>query len=150
MSFVIILPAILSKTAISYDSLMNVIQELKERLSEFQGFKVEETNNRIEVIPTAEDGFNVSLEIKDNNYMVSYDAWHEHFQDADEALKTFMFGLSGGCRLKISYAGKQPVRWLLETKDRSQWVTHGIAAQGPIFYPFWKRKSVRYLSNTIV
>lgn len=129
---------------------MNVIQQLKERLSEYQGFDIEETKNRIKVIPIAEDGFIVSLEIKENNYMVSYDAWHEHFQTSDEAMNTFMFRLSGTCRLKLSYAGEQPVKWLLETKDRTQWVTHGIAAQGSIFYPFWKRKSVRYLSNDVV
>ncbi len=95
---------------IRYDSLMNVIQELKERLSEHQGFKVEETKNRIEVIPIAEDSFNVSLEINESNYIVSYNAWHENFQDADEALKSFIFGLSGACRLKLTYAGIKPIR----------------------------------------
>ena len=86
----------------SYYSLMNVIQELKEKLSEYQGIKFEESKNRIEVFPATGDVFNVSLDIDEDGYIVWYEGWHGHFQDADEAQKSFMFGLSGACRLKVS------------------------------------------------
>ncbi len=76
---------------------MNVIQELKEQLSEHQGIKFEESNNRIEVFPSTSDGFNISLDVDEDTYIVSYEGWHGHFQDADEALKCFMFGLSSAC-----------------------------------------------------
>ena len=79
---------------------MNVIEEIKARLIKYPHAKYQADVNSINVSPTSDEGFTVSLIADQNTYTVSFDGWHEDFHDRDEALNCFAFGLSADCRLK--------------------------------------------------
>ena len=127
---------------------MNIFQEIRDKLNDYQGFEIEESTNKLIVIQLSESSFKVSMYTDDDRYTVYYEGWHTQFKDEDEAIKCFLFGLSSDCRLKVTYAGEVAVRWADEALDRTEWVTHDET--GSFFYPFWRRKSVRYLSNNII
>jgi hypothetical protein len=47
-------------------------------------------------------GFAVSLANNSSSYTVSFDAWHDEYQDMEKALNSFAFGLSDDCRLEAT------------------------------------------------
>jgi hypothetical protein len=86
---------------------------------------------------------------------VYFDAWHEEFANAEEALNCFTFGLSDDCRLKITYQGNSPYVWVVEEKDENrewfpcQWID--CNEMGLLALPlFWLKKKHVYLQNTLL
>lgn len=127
---------------------MNIIEEVIERLAQHPNVKYRVDGNWITILPTSNDGFEVCLSDDDGEYTVYYDGWHEHFDDASEALNCLAFGLSTDCRLKEYVRGGSPYKWTVEFKEDEKWVEEGTTAL--VFYPFWRRKSVRYLQNSLI
>jgi len=132
---------------------MNPIEEIKSRLRKYPHARWEIHENRITVFPGDEDGFSVSLVDNAPHYTVSFDAWHEEYEGAEEALNAFAFGLSEDCRLKIDYRGSQAHVWNVEEKDGNgewfpcQWI--GCNEMGLLAPPlFWLKKRCEYRQNT--
>ena len=88
------------------------------------------------------------LLIQDGEYVVSYEAWHEHFDEAISAIRCFAFGLSKTCRLKIISRGKQPHKWIVESLQDSEWVVD--STMGLMIYPFWRKPRVEYRQNPLM
>ncbi|MEM8955511.1 MAG: hypothetical protein AAGD22_15260 [Verrucomicrobiota bacterium] len=63
------------------------------------------------------DGFSVWLTEKNPGFTVGFDGWHEEFEDEEEALETFAFGLSDDCRLKVVRRGNMDCAWTVEGKE---------------------------------
>jgi hypothetical protein len=124
---------------------MNVIEEIQAKLQKYPHAKFESNGNSISVFPISDDGFTVSLSINQDSYTVSFNGWHEDFQDKEEALNCFAFGLSSDCRLKEYRRGNFAYSWTVESKENGVWVEDG--ATGLFLFPFWMRKEVRYLQN---
>lgn len=127
---------------------MNVIDKIREKLEKYPVAKFKVKENSITFIPDTEDGFEVRLVAQPNRYFVSYDGWHEEFEDENEALKCFGFGLSEKCRLKVTQRGRMRYRWLLQINVDNEWRPE--TETGLIFFPFWLRKSERFLQNHII
>ncbi len=89
---------------------MSLIERIKEKLAEYPKIEFEETENWISVLPIKENGFTVSLEIGYDNFKVFYNGWHEdfEFEEEEDALKCFAFGLSTSCRLKEFRRNEKP------------------------------------------
>ena len=66
---------------------MNVIEEIKQKLKKYPEIKFEEKQHHLMVLPNDENGFHVSIDVEPNECVVSFDAWHEHFEDPKEALR---------------------------------------------------------------
>jgi hypothetical protein len=127
---------------------MNAIEEIKERLRKYPHVRYEVGASSISVLPTSNDGFTVGLEVSQNQITVFFNGWHEHFQEQDEALDCFAFGLSDECRLKECRRGNFAYRWTVESKQDGKWVAD--SETGLFLFPFWKSKEVRYLQNNLI
>ena len=89
---------------------MNPIEEILSRLQKYPHVKYESSPTHVTVYPARPDGFEVSLNAGKGGgppYVVSFDAWHEPFDTAQEAFKSFSFGLSEVCRLKVTSFGRR-------------------------------------------
>jgi hypothetical protein len=87
-------------------------------------------------------GFDVWIS---EDLIVGYDAWHEHFDTPEEALKCFAFAFSDRCRLKVTYRGSSPYKWILESLEDGQWVE--VSTTGLFFFPFWRARRLEYRQN---
>jgi hypothetical protein len=94
------------------------------------------------------DGFAVSLTEKLSGYTVGFDGWHEEFDEEDEALEAFAFGLSDQCRLKVVKRGKMECAWIVEGRENDQWQEDSTT--GLIFIPFWRKRNVEYRQNRVI
>ncbi len=132
----------------SFSESMSVIEEIKVRLRKYPQAKYESDDASISVFPMSDGGFTVSLAEHQDSYTVSFDGWHEEFQDKEEALNCFAFGLSSECRLKEVRRGNSAYKWTVESSENGKWVEDGTT--GLFLFPFWKKKEVRYLQNRLL
>ena len=89
-----------------------------------------------------------SLEIFPDNFKVFYEGWHEDFEDEDEALNCFAFGLSNECRLKQFSKNGEAYKWTLEYKDGEDWIADSTVSLFNI--SFWKSTTIEYLQNDLI
>jgi hypothetical protein len=128
--------------------MMDAIEEIKERLRKYPHVRYEVGASSISVLPTSDNGFTVGLYVAQDRYTVSFNGWHEHFPEPDEALECFAFGLSDECRLKECRRGSFAYRWTVESMQNGEWVTD--SETGLFLFPFWMKKRVRYLQNNLI
>ena len=128
---------------------MNLIDDIKTRLSRYPHIRYESDASSITVFPHSPDGFAVTLVVNDGNlYTISFEGWHEDFE-GEEALNVFAFGLSYECRLKEYRRGNFAYKWTVEyLDDEGQWKEESTT--GLLLFPFWKRSTVRYLQNNLI
>jgi hypothetical protein len=127
---------------------MDIIKEIEAKLQSYPDAEVEIDGNSISVLPNSSDGFTVSLMVNQDSYTVSFNGWHEDFQDKDAALDCFAFGLSSDCRLKEYLHGSVACKWTVESKENGEWVEDSTT--GLLLFPFWTKKKTRYLQNTLI
>jgi hypothetical protein len=130
--------------------LPSPLSAIREKLRGHPGLTAVETPDAITVVAATPDGFDVSLHCGDGEYIVSMAGWHAHF-DADEtdrALDCFAFGLSDAARLRVERRGARDYRWTLEALTDGVWREDSVT--GLLFFPFWRRKTVRYLCNAAI
>ena len=128
---------------------MNLIDDIKTRLSRYPHIRYESDASSITVFPHSPDGFAVTLLVNHGNlYTISFEGWHEDFE-GEEALNVFAFGLSYECRLKEYRRGNFAYKWTVEyLDDEGQWKEESTT--GLLLFPFWKRSTVRYLQNNLL
>lgn len=128
---------------------MKVIEEIKSRLSKYPDVRMESDASSVTVLPVSAEGFPVALtESIGNGYTVSFEGWHEEFEDAEEAMNVFALGLSDECRLREYRRGGFPYKWTVEFWEDGQWMEQSTT--GLFFFPFWLKSEVRYLQNTLL
>ena len=127
---------------------MNLIDEIKARLSKYPNAEYESNASSISVLPSSDNGFTVGLNVNHGGYTVFFDGWHEDFHDEEEALNCFALGLSDECRLRESRRGSFAYKWTVESKEDGEWMEH--ATTGLFLFPFWKSPEVRYLQNNLL
>jgi len=127
---------------------MKLIEEIEERLSKYPHVRYETGAASITVLPTSDDGFTVRLDIARERYVVSFNGWHEEFTELKQALNCFTFGLSDNCRLKECRRGDFAYKWIVEGRSNGNWVSD--SETGLLFFPFWRKKEVRYLQNNLI
>ena len=125
---------------------MNAISEIKEELKKYPSLKFIVEDNTISITP--ENGFTVWLTEYENQWTVGYKGWHEEFEDQESALKCLFFGLSSTCRLKVFKRGNMEYKWTMEAEENGQWVSYSTTCL--LFIPFWRRRSIIYLSNNVM
>ena len=128
---------------------MKVIEEIKRRLSKYPDVRMESDASSVTVLPVSAEGFSVALtENLGNGYTVSFEGWHEEFEDAEEAMNVFALGLSDECRLREYRRGRFPYKWTVEFWEDGQWMERSTT--GLIFFPFWLKSEVRCLQNKLL
>lgn len=96
-------------------------QEILTRLEKYSGFEVARDSESLSVICDCEGSFEVSIYRNGDGFQVGYDGWHEDFEDLEQALDCFTFGLSDQCRLKVKMRGETDTARTLQSKTP----THG-------------------------
>ncbi len=127
---------------------MNAIEKIKEKLQKYPQIKFEEDENSIWVLPASEEGFTVTLDIGYDNIKVFFNGWHEDFENEEEALNCFAFGLSTDCRLKEFHRNNESYKWTLEYKENGEWIAESTIS---LFnFSFWQRQTILYLQNDLI
>ncbi|MBK6980714.1 MAG: hypothetical protein IPH30_03675 [Betaproteobacteria bacterium] len=127
---------------------MDALAEIRTRLLKYPALRVEESENSITVLPLDSAGFPVSIHVADEEVVVAFAGWHEHFESAEEALDCFAFGLSRECRLKVFTRGGFAYRWTVESLENGNWAEDSTT--GLLFFPFWRRREVVYFQNRVI
>lgn len=127
---------------------MDPLAKIREYLKARPHLHFEEGDKYISVKASNKEGFDVSFFGDGDEYTVSFDGWHQHFErsDIESALDCFGFGLSGKCRLRVSSRGGVDYKWTLEAFEDGKWVSYSTTSL--LFFRFWRKKTVRYLSNS--
>ena len=130
--------------------LIDPLKEIRSRLESFPELEVTDAGSSLTVHAESEKGFDVWLSEDDSEYTVGFEGWHEHFpkQEAQAALDCFAFGLTNSCRLRVVLRGKKEYKWVMESLENGEWVSHSTTAL--VFFPFWRKKTIRYLSNDVL
>jgi hypothetical protein len=132
----------------------SVIQEIKERLKKYPAVCYEETPSSLTVLPADDSGFAVCIMGDESRWTVSFDDWHEEFDDGETALNCFAFGLSEHCRLEVRSRGSFDHAWTLQERDdEGNWFScdrYGCATTGLLVFPFWLPRKIRHLQNHVI
>jgi len=127
----------------------STIGKILEKLNQYSEIKHELTENSIIIRPKDKSGFPVKMIIRDRNkFIVAFDFWHEEFDNEEEALNCFAFGLSTECRLKLTKRGVSIIEWTLEYQESGVWKEDSTS--GKFNFAFWKSKSIEYLQNNLI
>lgn len=128
---------------------MRTIEKIENKLKKHPSVKYALTGDTITFNAMDDTGFSVWLMERKPGYTVGYDGWHEQFDDEEEALQAFAFGLSDECRLKVIRRGNTDCAWIVEGKDDvGNW--SGTSTTGLLFTPFWRKKSIVYRQNRLI
>lgn len=123
---------------------MGTLEQLKRILAE-RGVPFVEDSFGLTVKAATPSGFDVTLQEGGDETTVYFAGWHDHFTEADAALRCFMAGLSPDCRIRVTERGGRPQKWVLERRQGDQWVRSGTTVL--LFFQFWRPGKVRYLQN---
>ena len=124
---------------------MSAIEKIKEKLQKHPEVKYKADAYNISVPPRNDHGFRVTFSMSGRRFTVSFNGWHEEFDDEEEAVNCFGLGLSDRTRLKVCSGGRFEYRWAVEKKEDDTWV--GVSETGLLFFPFWLKRRVFYLQN---
>ncbi len=127
---------------------MGVVDRIREWAARHPEVVVTEGRGRIEVRSTDSSGFPVRVHDGSGQCTVYYSGWHEEAADEAEALNMVAFGLSKSARLKVVSRGGRDYSWTLESWEEERW--RPVSETALIFFPFWRRKAIRYLQNAVV
>ena len=145
MPNIFILPYVVRKLK----KMNKTINEIVNRLKKYPEAEYELNAESITVNPKNENGFPVSL--TDNgkgNFTVAFDFWHEEFDNENDALNCFAFGLSKDCRLKLTKKGNRPIKWTVESKENGIWKEDRTT--GLFNLTFWKKSEFEFLRNNLI
>jgi len=128
---------------------MTAIEKIESKLRKYPSAQFSVSGDMITVQPTDSEGFSVWLTEKRPGYTVGYDGWHDEFEDEEDALAAFDFGLSEDCRLKVIQRGEIDCAWIVEGRDADgRW--SGDSTTGLLFTPFWKKRKTIYRQNHLI
>jgi hypothetical protein len=118
-----------------------------ERLEKYSGHKVESDDDSLTVTCDNEDSFAVSIYETDGGFQVSFDGWHEEFDELATAQDCFAFGLSPKCRLKVTLRGNMEHKWTVQSEKPDGWADD--TTTGLLFFPIWQSKRLEYRQNVL-
>lgn len=131
-------------------TMNSAIEKIVNKLRKYPDLKFTVADDMIIVDPKDDKGFSVALKAKAEEFVVSADFWHEHFDKEEEemALSCFVFLLSDACRLRVKFRGKQPETWTVESFENGQWVADETT--GLFNLKFWQPTRVEYFQNRVI
>ena len=126
------------------------LDEIRKKLRKYPQLSVVDDGDAITVKGTTTDGFDVSFFCDGDGYTVGFAGWHELFSPVDpgSALECFSFGLSDCARIRVHPRGGMDYRWTLESLENGEWRKDSTTCL--LFFPFWRKKTVRHLRNTVI
>jgi hypothetical protein len=128
--------------------MSETINKILDKLKKYPDAEFESSDFSITVNPKNKQGFPVTLIDNGNdNFTVSFDFWHEEFENENDALNCFAFGLSKDCRLKIFKKSNRVIKWIVESNENGKWIEDSTT--GLFSLLFWKKSQIEYLQNDL-
>jgi hypothetical protein len=127
---------------------MTAVEKIRERAAKYPGLAIDERPGWISAKPPGDTSFEVGLREHQNQYTVYFDGWHEEVDGEETALNLFAMGLSESVRLAVTSRGRRAYRWTVAFRRDGAWSSGSTT--GLLFFPFWKRKTVRYFQNAVI
>jgi|SaaInl5LU_22_DNA_1037371.scaffolds.fasta_scaffold33745_2 hypothetical protein len=129
--------------------MSKTIGEIINRLKKYPEAEYELNAESITVNPKNDNGFPVTLTDNGNgNFTVAFDFWHEEFDNENDALNCFAFGLSKVCRLRLTKKGNRPIKWTVESYENGNWKEDSTT--GLFSLSFWKKVEYEFLQNDLI
>ena len=125
---------------------MSVLDAVESELKKYPKIKYIKNDDSIVIAPEEETGFEIIF--FENENIVHFKGWHEHFSSVDEAINCIKFGLSSNCRLKEFSRGEHPYKWVVEYLENGDWIEDSETGMPTIC--FWKKKSIKTYKNDII
>jgi hypothetical protein len=92
-----------------------------ERLRQHPEIACTTRDGYLEVPPRDSSGFCVWVQENADGWTVGFEGWHEEFDDPNEAIECFAFGLSNECRLQVTRCCGFDYRWQLQHLVEGAW-----------------------------
>ena len=127
---------------------MNAIEKIVAILQQYPAVRYEFRADAIRAFAPDENGYELAPLMHPQHYPVCLATWHMEFADENEAIGTFLGGLSEGYRLEVTSRGGADYLWRIQYRDSHGW--RSGSAVGIFRIKFWRRKKLRYLQNHIV
>ena len=128
--------------------MSETINKVLDKLKKYPKASFDSNSSSLTVNPKDDNGFPVSLiDHGDGNYTVAFDFWHEEFDNENDALNCFAFGLSKDCRLKIFKKSNRVIKWIVESNENGKWIEDSTT--GLFSLSFWKKSKIEYLQNDL-
>ena len=127
---------------------MKPLTVIRDKLASYPEVQAEPDGDAITVRAKSSGGFDVTFYPCEPEYVVSLGGWHDHFDDASEALYVFFIALTNHARIDVIKRGKSEYKWTLEMLQDDAWVPHSTC--GLLFFPFWRRKISTIQQNDIL
>lgn len=124
--------------------MSSFVEEVAARLTA-RAIPYELDGATLTVRPRDTRGFTASLQCRDGANVVSFDGWHETFEDARAAASCFVFGLTTRARLRVTRRWGKAWAWALEALEDGVWQED--SETGVLRQPWWAKKSFEYLQN---
>ncbi len=121
--------------------------DILTRLQKYTGYEVSRDATSLSVCCDNPESVEVSIWEAGDGFQVGIGGWHEHFDNLQDALNCFGFGLSEGCRLKVTMRGSTECAWTVQSRESGEWVDD--TTTGLLFVPFWRRKTFRFHRNVL-
>ena len=128
---------------------MNAIEKIIAILKQYPDVRYEFRADAIRALALDEKGYEVALLMYPQpQYTVCLATWHMEFTNEDDAIGTFLGGLSEAYRLEVTSRGGVDYLWRIQYWESGGW--RSGSAVGIFRQKFWQRKKIRYLQNHIV
>ncbi|MCV6825790.1 MULTISPECIES: hypothetical protein [Halocynthiibacter] len=127
--------------------MTNLNKEMLAKLDGYDGYEIDASDDQITVSCNNPESFDVSIFAFDEQFQVNFAGWHEVFDDQEEAMRCFAFGLSQQCRLEVVKRGKMECSWTMQFLQDDTWVDDSVT--GMFLIPFWRPKQIEYRFNLI-
>ena len=128
---------------------MDAIEKIVAILKQYPGVGYEFRPDAIRALAPNENGYEVALLMYPQpKYTVCLATWHMEFTNENDAIGTFLVGLSEAYRLEVTSRGGVDCLWRIQYREGSGWSSG--SAVGSFRIKFWRRKKIRYLQNHIL
>lgn len=124
---------------------MDVIEQINRKFSRYPEVSLDVQAKTISATLPQKDSFKISLYTGEDEYIVSFDGWHEHFESAVDALNCFAFGFCEECRLVVYARGGFRYKWVMEYYEDGRW--REDSRTGLLIFPFFLPKRIQILQN---
>ena len=126
---------------------MDAIAALTEKLAKRPELEWTRGDHWLRIDPPRLSGFAVELRHEGDEWTIYLGSggWHQHFDDAAEALDLIAWCYSGEARVREIWRGGLLQKAILEAREDDGW--RSISETGLIFVPFWRKRREVVLEN---
>ena len=126
---------------------MDAIAALTEKLAKHPELAWTGGDRWLTIDPPPSGGFAVELRHEGDEWTVYLGSggWHQHFDDAEDALDLIAWCYSGQARVREIWRDRSPQKAFLEAREDDGW--RAISETGLILVPFWRKRREVVMEN---